>query len=66
MSFVGISVLLSSASGFTSSDVGREGKKKGMTKTLKTRHISMVEWSGYRFYLVWLSLLLVTTPKMVF
>ena len=34
-------------------------EKKGMAKILKPRHISMVEWSGYRFDLVWLSLLLV-------
>ena len=45
MSFVGISDLLSSASGFTSSDVGGEGKKKkGLAKILKTRHIS--KWNG--------------------
>ena len=35
MSFVGISDLLSSASGFTSSDVGGEGKKKGPGKDFK-------------------------------
>lgn len=66
MSFVGISDLLSSASGFTSSDVGGEGKKKGPGKDFKNQaHIKM-EWSWYGFDLVWLSLLLITTPEMVF